>query len=567
MRSYILFFSLIFGFQFGLAMEMSQDQLDRQLRNAVLSYYDRNQQSTAVEHCYGLLFEGANPNIIMDNRELTPLLYLMMTKSNHENALIKRNLIELLIKGGTNPNCIAHDPKNLNPINTPLSLCCAPENRLFFNLLTDRGADMHQRFQNNKTILHAAARFWNVELCDFLLKNSLDVNAVDDNGETPLHTACGQDFGQARNMQNNALTTIELLLDWGAQVNVQNNKRETPLHLAIAYNPSRAEVRPIINVLLSRGANLNLLCQWNEENVLKSPLAIATLVRNPRSKKDYKEQRRLCELMMTHQVLVNKGILTLLGSLRKVGLEGNLIARTLYLQREHLLSPYLRRLYVPLRELLQGSNLRQPRRIINLSDFRSYQDNFPNSNFNIDFLDPARITETYRNFNRNIYQGLHQPQIIGLAKTNPAPRVRIPTQVPHDDAYDDYSDDDDNNNIQDIFRARRIAEEQRARQDRMEAEARRNAELQRNREAQRINNMRRQPAARPPLAETPLWTSINHDIFVYALGIGLWGGIGYFIYEWYIDWKESKKEKRKKEEKKNQKEVPSVDSDPVVSYA
>lgn len=54
MLPYILFFNLIIGFQFGLAMEVDQievcqDEFDWELMNAVCGYYDPNSQSKAED--------------------------------------------------------------------------------------------------------------------------------------------------------------------------------------------------------------------------------------------------------------------------------------------------------------------------------------------------------------------------------------------------------------------------------------------------------------------------------------------------------------------------------------
>lgn len=588
MLSYILFFSLIFGFQFGFAMEVdqvevgqevNQDELNQQLIAAVHSYYDRNQQATVVDRVNDLLNRGANPNILMDRAVRSPLLYLLIIGNGYENRPVKRRLMELLIRAGADPNCrIIEDDSPISSNTTPLSWSCAVEDRAIFDLLVEHGADIRQRCKNNKTLLHEAARCWNPELCEFLLREGLDVNAVDDNGNIPLHSLCDQDFvGDgvwSQNIPDNIPAVIELLLDWGAQINLQNNRgmslhhREmTPLHLAVAWNVSRASARPAVRVLLARGADLNLLCQrdYNSSILVQNPLELAVYVQNTDSKRDYKEQRRLCELMMTHQVLVNKGTLTLLCSLRKMGLEGNDGARTLYRYRGQLLTPYLRQLYRPLQELLQRPNLWGEMKIDAFA-FKDFQGSFPKSNFNIDFLDQARIPETYKNLNRNIYRGLHQPRLIGLAESNSVlinnnnnePHreelfVGAPTLAPDDpDSYDDYSDDDDDNNIRPILEAYNHDRALRCQN-----------ELGMHPPSLEANDAKEQPAPK-----VPQLNSNNSNIPLVVFAIGFYGAVGYTLYKCYTNWKKRiEKEKKKKKEGRNKKGASLVASAPEIVYA
>lgn len=68
----------------------------------------------------------------------------------------------------------------------------------------------------------------------------MDVNRVDDSGETPIFIA----------IDNNDLSAVNDLIRLGADVNFQNRMRETPLHLA-----SRDLKYDIIKILLRNGAD------------------------------------------------------------------------------------------------------------------------------------------------------------------------------------------------------------------------------------------------------------------------------------------------------------------------
>jgi ankyrin repeat protein len=60
----------------------------------------------------------------------------------------------------------------------------------------------------------------------FLDKMFLDLNIVDKNGWTPLHHA----------VRNNALNSIEFLLDNGVDDVKSNQQHEAPIHLAVIHN-------------------------------------------------------------------------------------------------------------------------------------------------------------------------------------------------------------------------------------------------------------------------------------------------------------------------------------------
>ena len=75
------------------------------------------------------------------------------------------------------------------------------------------------------TLLHSAVETDQLAVMQYLIGRGMDVNATDDDGNTPLHVA----------VQNGRIEAMHLLLNCGASDTVCNNHHHPPLHLAIAH--------------------------------------------------------------------------------------------------------------------------------------------------------------------------------------------------------------------------------------------------------------------------------------------------------------------------------------------
>lgn len=98
-----------------------------------------------------------------------------------------------------------------------------------------------------ETRLHYAAKTGDEDAVREILSSGADPNAMEDDGETPLHHAARADFTQP------ALIEItRLLLAAGADPNARSMTDETALHRAIhSANPQ------VVNMLLESGADPN----------------------------------------------------------------------------------------------------------------------------------------------------------------------------------------------------------------------------------------------------------------------------------------------------------------------
>jgi ankyrin repeat protein len=125
---------------------------------------------------------------------------------------------------------------------TPLMLASFDDDMPVVAFLVKRGANVDARDFMGYTALHLASEKCSEKVVRFLLsEGGADVNAVDDDGYTPLH--------DASIYPHEAMATIRLLLDKGARVNAKNVHGETPLHLACEEGRKGAA-----ELLVARGA-------------------------------------------------------------------------------------------------------------------------------------------------------------------------------------------------------------------------------------------------------------------------------------------------------------------------
>jgi ankyrin repeat protein len=126
-----------------------------------------------------------------------------------------------------------------------------------------RYANYSLRFTGGMTPLHFASASGYVGLMRFLIEDkNVDVNEKNASGMTPLHAAT----------QSGNITGIRLLLDNGANINAQDGKGNSVLHIAIPKETNRA----VLRLFISRGANLNLRDDHGD-----SPLHVALRLNRP----------------------------------------------------------------------------------------------------------------------------------------------------------------------------------------------------------------------------------------------------------------------------------------------
>jgi hypothetical protein len=129
----------------------------------------------------------------------------------------------------------------------PLVAALTGEHFQTADLLRHNGADLNVRSQDGRNPLHAAARSGKFEVVRILIEyDPVDINARDEGGSTPLLWASA-----GHNFQGGSV--VRLLLEHGADIDLQNESGWTPLH--VASNWGALEVVP---VLLEHGADVEV---------------------------------------------------------------------------------------------------------------------------------------------------------------------------------------------------------------------------------------------------------------------------------------------------------------------
>ena len=249
-----------------------------------------------------LLEKGADVNLKNKCNQL-PFNYFLDScyeNRSQQDIRIFEEMVKLLIKYGVDINEL--DYRNETPL---IQVLKDGQTLEFIQVLIDNGADLFKRDYKNNTALHFAD---DEDTIKFLLSKGLDPIAKNDNGDTPLHHSSVRiwdgpelcflahnnrfkmlidkyDDVNLKNEQGDTilhnllnfadgvdneyiyLNEILTLLDKGANINAENNCKETPLHMAFKDYPP---IKSVVKFLVNKGAHIN-----SETNEGKTPLHLA----------------------------------------------------------------------------------------------------------------------------------------------------------------------------------------------------------------------------------------------------------------------------------------------------
>jgi ankyrin repeat protein len=128
----------------------------------------------------------------------------------------------------------------------------------------DAGVDINWQDERNggRSYMHELAYWGRIEIARILIDAGANMDLQDDNGETPLHIAA----------RHNTMKFTQFLLDMGANPDIQDKKGWTPLHLALWNNRLK-----IARMLIGAGARTDI---QDNEGRLPYELTDSQLLKN-----------------------------------------------------------------------------------------------------------------------------------------------------------------------------------------------------------------------------------------------------------------------------------------------
>ncbi|NWS64579.1 ASB10 protein, partial [Chunga burmeisteri] len=162
-------------------------------------------------------------------------------------AAASADCVRLLLSFGADPEAVSEDGYK------PLHLCKSPDSIECAQQLLQHGASVNSRTEDeDDTALHVAARHGLTDHVQLLLRYGAELEAKNEEGQTPLNAACAQPH-QPQDMDR-YYRVCQLLVESGASINAADRDRQHPLHLACKNANAQ-----VAELLLARGANVNVM--------------------------------------------------------------------------------------------------------------------------------------------------------------------------------------------------------------------------------------------------------------------------------------------------------------------
>ena len=230
--------------------------------------FEHREAAWATPLCYAIM--GGNCAIfellISRGALIAPYSEYLLDYAVSENRV---EITELLLENGADPSKAPHilddnsemsvllkahgvPPKDINAQNhmgwPPLVYTCRGDNGEHPDeilRLLELGADINVQNYKGKTGLHCAAKAGFLNVINLLIEKGADLDATDNNGETPLFEAIRSTIKDSEKQR----AAVEALLVKGADPNVKNRKGLTPLQ--VAQRMRRADAGKIVELLRS----------------------------------------------------------------------------------------------------------------------------------------------------------------------------------------------------------------------------------------------------------------------------------------------------------------------------
>ncbi|EHK18015.1 putative ankyrin repeat protein [Trichoderma virens Gv29-8] len=224
-------------------------------------------QGQNTELVKALLDRGADPNA-RNHSGLTPLLLWGQVSGNRTATL------DVFLASGADINAVDNDGNNLIFRSlSPFLFMNEEDPHRDIKCLIDRGLSPFQRnFQGETALHHAVTHPYAYESrsnatnpmtrLDFLISLNLDVNAVDNNGNSILHTIAMEIKNHDSYHGSRILGLWERFVGLGLDLEQKNHAGRTPLHLLCVAHTRSLRMEPgkimPIDFILSRVKNLNV---------------------------------------------------------------------------------------------------------------------------------------------------------------------------------------------------------------------------------------------------------------------------------------------------------------------
>lgn len=141
---------------------------------------------------------------------------------------------------------------------SPLYYACHQATARIVRRLLEKGADSGVLCgKSSSSLLHIACGAKKQDIMELLLEYGADVNAADADSKTPLHLACTEQHADL----------IRYLLENGADPTVRDKNGDTPLHLLV--KESKEQTTACIDLLLGKDADINAV-----NNFMQTPFFV-----------------------------------------------------------------------------------------------------------------------------------------------------------------------------------------------------------------------------------------------------------------------------------------------------
>ena len=257
-----------------LRHEADLNKTNKEYGACALHYAAKFSDKSVIEFLIG---KGISVNV-MDNKNLTPLLWACQKANNVDNvtALLRhradfkktdkgdgacalhyaakfsdKSMIEFLIRKGIPVNVV--DNINQTPL---LSACCQTNNVDNVTALLKHRAVLNKtNKKSGACALHYAARYSDKGMIEFLIKKKISVNVMDNDNRTPLLWAC---------QKVNNVDNVTALLRHEADLNKTNKEYGAcALHYAAKFSD-----KSMIEFLIGKGISVNVMDNDNRTPLL-----------------------------------------------------------------------------------------------------------------------------------------------------------------------------------------------------------------------------------------------------------------------------------------------------------